>query len=52
MVLVALDTCLLAVTGADFQPAVNGEPVPVWTSIFLAGGDRLTFAGRRWGARC
>ena len=52
LVLVALDTCLLAVTGADFQPAVNGEPVPVWTSIFLAGGDRLTFAGRRWGARC
>lgn len=52
LVLVALDTCLVAITGADFQPAVNGEPVPVWTSLFLAEGDRLTFEGRRWGARC
>jgi biotin-dependent carboxylase-like uncharacterized protein len=52
LVLVALDGCVVAITGGDFQPAVNGEAVPVWTSIFLAKGDRLTFEGRRWGARC
>jgi antagonist of KipI len=52
LALVALDRCLVGITGADFQPAVNGEPVPVWTSIFLAEGDRLSFERRRWGARC
>jgi antagonist of KipI len=48
----ARDSCLLAITGADFEPAVNDEPVPVWTSLFVAKGDRLSFKGRRWGARC
>jgi antagonist of KipI len=51
-VLAARASCLVAITGADFQPAVNDEPVPVWTSLFLAEGDRLSFQGRRWGARC
>ncbi|MBJ7597819.1 biotin-dependent carboxyltransferase family protein [Candidatus Nephthysia bennettiae] len=49
--LVALSSCVLAVTGGDFQPTLNGEPVPGWTSLFLAQGDRLAFAGRRGGAR-
>jgi antagonist of KipI len=51
-VLSAAAGSLIAVTGADFQPAVNNEPVPVWTSLFLAPGDQLSFKGRRWGARC
>ena len=51
-VLRATESCLVAITGADFQPAVNGELVPVWTSLFLAPGDELSFKGRRWGARC
>jgi antagonist of KipI len=50
-VLAARESCLVAIAGADFQPAVNDEPVPVWTSLFLAKGDRLSFKGRRWGAR-
>jgi antagonist of KipI len=49
--LVALSACVVAVTGADFQPTLNGQPVPGWTSLFLAEGDRLGFAGRRGGAR-
>jgi len=49
--LVAERSCLIAITGADFDPHVNGGPVPTWTSIFLGAGDRLTFAGRRSGAR-
>jgi antagonist of KipI len=49
--LVALSSCLLALTGADFQPLLNGQPAPGWTGLFLTEGDRLTFAGRRGGAR-
>jgi antagonist of KipI len=46
-----LQSCLVAITGADFDPRVNGRPVPMWTGIFLSLGDELTFAGRRSGAR-
>jgi biotin-dependent carboxylase-like uncharacterized protein len=49
--LVALRSCLVAVTGADFGLTLNGVPAPDWTGIFLMEGDRLGFAGRRWGAR-
>lgn len=43
--------CLVAITGADFAPLRNGRPVPAWTSLFLAEGDRLSFGGRSRGAR-
>lgn len=49
--LTALRDCLVAVTGADFGPSRNGHPLPVWTSVFLARGDVLSFSGRRYGAR-
>ena len=49
--LVALRSCLVAVTGADFDARLNGDRMPTWTALFLFEGDRLTFAGRRWGAR-
>jgi antagonist of KipI len=49
--LVAEQTCLIAITGADLDPRVNGAPAPMWTSLLLGAGDRLTFAGRRQGAR-
>lgn len=49
--LIAEHACLVAITGADFDPRVNGAPAPAWTSLFLAPGDRLSFAGRRAGAR-
>ena len=49
--LVALHSCLVAVTGADFDPRVNGESVPMWTGMFLSREDVLTFAGRRQGGR-
>lgn len=49
--LVALQSCLVAVTGADFDPRVNGEPEPMWTGMFLSAGDELSFAGRRLGGR-
>ncbi len=49
--LVALRPCLVAITGADFDPHVNGVPAPMWTGVFLSEGDELSFAGRSWGAR-
>ena len=49
--LVALRPCLVAVTGADFDPCVNGESMPMWTGLFLSEGDELSFGQRRWGAR-
>lgn len=49
--LVALSNCLVAVTGADFGPTLNGEPVPSWTGIFMAEGDRLACSSRVGGAR-
>jgi antagonist of KipI len=49
--LVAEEPCLIAVTGGDFQPRINGTPAPMWTGTFLGRGDRLTFDGRRSGAR-
>lgn len=50
--LVAESPCLVAVTGADFEPRLNGDPVGGWTGFFMAPGDRLSFAGRMTGARC
>jgi antagonist of KipI len=49
--LLAEKSCLVAITGADFDARVNGAAAPMWTGIFLARGDRLTFGGRRTGAR-
>jgi len=51
-VLLALEPCLVAVTGADFTPCINGAEIPPWTGVYLAAGERLSFSGRRWGARC
>ncbi len=50
-VLVAMRGCVVAVTGADFGAELNGRPVPGWTGLFLAEGDRLALTARRWGAR-
>jgi antagonist of KipI len=49
--LIAERACLIATTGADLDAHVNGAPAPAWTSLFLGPGDRLTFGGRRQGAR-
>lgn len=49
--LVAERPCVVAVTGGDLGPQLNGRAAPMWTGIFLAGGDRLSFAGRRSGMR-
>jgi antagonist of KipI len=49
--LIAMESCLVAITGADFDPRVNGHAVQMWEGMFLHEGDELSFAGRRSGAR-
>jgi antagonist of KipI len=43
--------CVAAMTGADFEPHVNGAPVSMWTAIELKAGDELAFGSRRGLAR-
>jgi antagonist of KipI len=49
--LVAEHACLIAITGADLDPKINGIAAPMWAGVFLGAGDRLTFGARRSGAR-
>jgi antagonist of KipI len=44
-------SCLVAITGADLDPRVNGQVAPMWTGIFLGQGDHLTLSTRRSGGR-
>lgn len=46
-----LDDSVIAITGADLKPQVNERPVPAWQPLSVRRGDRLSFAGRRSGAR-
>lgn len=41
----------IAVCGADMQPCINGERVPMNRAVEIKNGDRLTFAGLKWGCR-
>ena len=42
---------VMALTGADLAPFVDGRVIPLWTSVLVKGGGRLTFGTRRAGAR-
>jgi biotin-dependent carboxylase-like uncharacterized protein len=43
---------LVAITGSNFEPRLNGSPVPLWASVVIRGGDRLAFGATQSGARC
>jgi antagonist of KipI len=43
---------VVAVTGADLAPSVSGIGIPLWTSLLVEAGSRITFGTRRAGARC
>lgn len=42
---------IIAITGGDFSPMVNKEPVKMYTAIYMQKGDVLEFAGCRTGSR-
>jgi antagonist of KipI len=47
----AAHQCVVAVTGADLEPHVNGRPAPAWTAFAMQDGDELGFGRRRAGTR-
>src|SRR5262249_41250675 len=51
LIVEALAPAIVAVTGADLGVEISGTPVPPWTAIALAVGDRMTFARRVSGCR-
>ena len=42
---------VIAITGGDMSPKLNGETVQMWTSLLVEEGDKLTFAGAKSGVR-
>ncbi|MEE1086681.1 MAG: biotin-dependent carboxyltransferase family protein [Schaedlerella sp.] len=42
---------IIAITGGDFQPKINGEPAPMYTAIYMNKGDILQFGSARTGSR-
>ena len=42
---------IIAITGGDFQPTINGEPAPMYTAIYVNKGDVLKFGSARTGTR-
>ncbi|MCJ7596766.1 MAG: biotin-dependent carboxyltransferase family protein [Desulfobacterales bacterium] len=47
----ALRDLLIAVTGGDLQPRLNGRALEMWRSHIMRRGDILFFAGPRTGCR-
>lgn len=42
---------MIAVTGAEMNPMINGKPVEMWTGIIAGRGDRLSFGSITSGLR-
>lgn len=45
------DPCVIAITGADLTPKLDGRPVPNWESLVVKSGAVLEFGELRSGAR-
>lgn len=42
---------MIAITGAEMDPMINGKPVEMWTGIIAGRGDRLSFGSVTSGLR-
>lgn len=47
----ALSETVIAVTGADMNPRLNGQPLPLWTAVRVNEGDEISLGATRKGAR-
>ena len=47
----ALEDLVVAVTGADLAPRINGDMLPMWHSLGVKKGDHLSFKGPESGCR-
>ena len=43
---------IIAITGGDFSPKLNGQPVDMHSAIYVRKGDILKFGSARTGTRC
>jgi len=43
---------LISITGADFTPTLNDEPLPLWQPLIVRKNTILHFPKLEWGARC
>lgn len=46
-----LQDCTIAITGADFTPEADKKPVPLWESVRMKKGSKLSFKGLKSGVR-
>jgi biotin-dependent carboxylase-like uncharacterized protein len=46
-----LEETVIAVTGGDLGPMLNGHPIPCWQSVVVPRGGVLSFSGARDGIR-
>lgn len=42
---------IIAITGGDFQPTINGEAAPMYTALYIHKGDILKFGSALTGSR-
>lgn len=42
---------VIAVTGADMQPRLDGQPLPMWESVVVKAGQTLSMSSAKSGAR-
>jgi len=49
--LLALKDLAIAVTGGNLSPMMNGNPLPLWQTVFVRQGDRISFRARKQGFR-
>ena len=42
---------IIAITGGDFQPVLNGKPVEMYRALYINKGDILKFGSARTGSR-
>ncbi|MDR9381075.1 MAG: biotin-dependent carboxyltransferase family protein [Natronomonas sp.] len=45
------EDAVVAATGADMEPKLNGEPVPMWSAVQVEAGDILSFEFATAGVR-
>jgi len=46
-----LEETVIAVTGGDMEPKLNGQPIPLWEAVKVGKGDTLSFGFCKVGCR-
>jgi antagonist of KipI len=46
------EPALASITGADFSPALNDQPIPLWRPVLIPKDGLLRFSKKAWGERC